>query len=102
MTCRTTQTYGSLSSFPPNPLYLEVDVQEAAGDPAQLLDARKELALFGADLVLDNASFGPNDLETLVVLRPAWVKITTGAALLDDGQRRQLRRMLNVARSLAV
>ncbi len=86
-----------------NPLVVELSEQQLLGDPADLLANLSLLRAHGVQVALDDVGFGHTSLETLIVVEPQIVKLDITCIRgvdTDDEQRRRLRRLVQVARTL--
>jgi diguanylate cyclase (GGDEF)-like protein len=84
---------------------LELSEQQFLGDPAYLIGRVRQLREAGIKIALDDVGVGFGALESIVLLRPDYIKIdrklVRGVAN-DFCQLRNLRRLMQVARALSV
>ena len=84
---------------------LELSEQQFLGDPAYLIGRVRQLQQAGIKIALDEVGVGFGALESMVLLRPDYIKIdrklVRGVAN-DFCQLRNLRRLMQVARALQV
>lgn len=94
--------FAGRSSFH-NPLVVELSEQQLLGDPADLLANLSLLRAHGVQVALDDVGFGHTSLETLIVVEPQIIKLDVTCIRgvdTDDEQRRRLRRLVQVSRTL--
>ncbi len=82
---------------------IEINEEMLVGDPARLAPARAQLRELGVEVAVDDVGFGRSSLEALLVLEPEVLKIDRRKVKgigTDPAKRRQLERMLGIARAL--